>query len=526
MILRELREIDQATDDILIYGYDGSDNQKISTDTSGKLDIVSANLDTALSTLKTVLDNIDANTDTLEAKTQSIRDQLDVVLSTRASESTALSVLNAIGEASGTNILTELQTLITDVSDLAKEDTLIEVRDSLDTVEAKLQTIIDSLDVNLSTRASESTLASVLSELESIDGKDFATESTLALIKTAIDAINTDIDVALSTRSSENTSQSILDALGEESGTNVLNELQNLESTVSTLATEATLALIKTAIDSINTDIDVALSTRASEVTLLLVKTNLDDIKIKLDTLIATDFATEATSTEILNTIGQESGVTVLSRLLDIWNKLVSSINEDRTTNLDGQSGINTNAMLFGRVSDSIVKNARLDSSTEAMIGIDYPHHDLHAGSFYTYSDLINLGNGASQDYILTQPDTDKHGHWGYEIEFLDGAGTFDLYRNTDRIGTTLQNIYNSNDNFPDDAGVTVHKDQSGGTTDGIIIISSRKGSGKSFGGVAGTQTERILKRNTKYLIRVTNNTVTSNYTNIIFRWYEHTPRN
>lgn len=39
MILRELREIDQATDDILIYGFDGLNNQKIKTDPGGKIDI-------------------------------------------------------------------------------------------------------------------------------------------------------------------------------------------------------------------------------------------------------------------------------------------------------------------------------------------------------------------------------------------------------------------------------------------------------------------------------------------------------
>ena len=39
MILRELREIDQATDDILVYGFDGTDNQKIKTDPDGKIDL-------------------------------------------------------------------------------------------------------------------------------------------------------------------------------------------------------------------------------------------------------------------------------------------------------------------------------------------------------------------------------------------------------------------------------------------------------------------------------------------------------
>lgn len=166
MILRQLREINQSTDSILAYGYNGSENKKILTDSSGKLDIVSDNLDVALSTLKTVLDAIDANTNQLEDITQSVRDQLDVLLSTRASESTSQSILNALGEQSGTDLLNELQDILLKLVevgniDFATEATLIEIRDYVDTVEIKLQTIIDSLDVNLSTRASESTLAEV-----------------------------------------------------------------------------------------------------------------------------------------------------------------------------------------------------------------------------------------------------------------------------------------------------------------------------------------------------------------------------
>lgn len=419
MILRELREIDHLTDDILVYGWDGGTDRKILTDTTGKLDIVNVNLDIALSDLKTVLDNIDANTDTLEAKTQSIRDQLDVVLSTRSSESTSQAILDALGVGSGTSLLNELQNLTIDTSGLATEATLIQVRDYLDTVETKLQLILDQLDVKLSTRSSEATLSlvktaldainldidvalstraseatlalikiaidnintnidvnlstrsseatsqsildalgegsgtTILNELQNltINTSGLATEATLTLIKTAIDAINTDFDVALSTRSSEATSQAILDTLGEASGTTLLNELQSLDA--KDFATEATLALMKTAIDAINTDIDVALSTRASEATLalmkttidaidadldvalstrsseatlLLVKSNLDDLKTKLDTLIATDFATESTLTEVRDTIGQESGSTVLSKLDQLDNTLIDLI--------------------------------------------------------------------------------------------------------------------------------------------------------------------------------------------------------
>ena len=77
----------------------------------------------------------------------------------------------------------------------------------------------------------DSTLNSVLSQLDikisdlrdAIKGsgnKDFTT------LEIDIESILAQLDVALSSRSSEGTSQGILDALGEGSGTNLLNELQ------------------------------------------------------------------------------------------------------------------------------------------------------------------------------------------------------------------------------------------------------------------------------------------------------------
>ncbi len=305
MILRELREIDQATDDILVYGFDGSNNQKIKIDTAGRLDIISDNLDIPLSDLKTVLDAIDANTDTLEDKTQSIRDQLDVLSSSRASESTSQLILSALGEISGTDIITELQNLTTNTTGLATEATLIEVRDLLDIVETKLQLILDQLDVKLSTRASEITLTSVLSQLDiklselrdSIKGsgnKDFTT------LEADVEAILVQLDVVLSSRASESTLQSAVDAIGESSGTNLLDELQNILDKLTDIgnidfATEATLIEIRDYVDT--------------------VEIKLQTIIDKLDTLIATDFATEATSTEILDSIGQISGTDVITEL-------------------------------------------------------------------------------------------------------------------------------------------------------------------------------------------------------------------
>jgi len=332
-----------------------------------KLDV---NLSTRASefTLQAVKDAVDG----LEGQLTTIISRLDVDLSTRASELTLQAVLDALGEESGTNVLLELQDIdstlnsgldirlhdkdgngITSTAlsgglqaldvnivggdyefevvgikdsannriDPATEDTLIEVKDYLDTVETKLQSILDQLDVALSTRASESTLVQVRDYLDTVETK----------LQTIIDGL----DVNLSTRASEVTLQAVLDALGEASGTDLLTELQS----------------VLTALNSIDGKIDVNLSTRASEATLqsLLDTTGeesgatvLSKLQEIIDGLSAVttyevvgikdsgdnriDPATEPTLEEVRDAVGQASGTSVIDKLIEIWNGLVAGL--------------------------------------------------------------------------------------------------------------------------------------------------------------------------------------------------------
>ena len=221
MILRQL------LDQVKIENINGDQINPATTENIAQLETLLTQIYSAVDGLELSADNIDINTDELETKVQSVRDQLDVVLSSRVSEATGQSILNALGELSGTDLLTELQNLV--AKDFATESTLIEVRDYLDTVETKLQTIIDKFDVNLSTRASESTVTEIrdtigqesgktlLGEIDDLTNKDFATEAT---------------------------STAILNTIGEESGNTVLSKLQNIWDKLVSLFTNGT-ALVK-----------------------------------------------------------------------------------------------------------------------------------------------------------------------------------------------------------------------------------------------------------------------------------------
>jgi hypothetical protein len=183
---------------------------------------------------------------------------------------------------------------------------------------------------------------------------------------------------------------------------------------------------------------------------------------------------------------------------------------------------------LFGlirgyRSSDGTAQPLRLDKSTNTIQTIDYAHHEIHAGSHFIYTDHVELDSAATQVYLITTPNTTK---WAHIMFDLDGSAItqWQLYEDSDRNGTTLQTIGNSNRNSLTAATVTIHKGISGGTTDGTLIHLHKGGSAtnQSRNSTGSRNDEEIiLKQNTKYLLRTTSGT-DDNLTNIRLEWYEH----
>ena len=139
------------------------------------------------------------------------------------------------------NILTQVTAINTDLdvalSTRASELTLLATNTILTTISGRL-------DVNLSTRATEATLASVLVQLTAINAdldvalSTRASEATLSSVLTQVTAINADLDVALSTRASEAT---LLTRATEATLLLIKAKTDNLDVLLSTRASEATL---------------------------------------------------------------------------------------------------------------------------------------------------------------------------------------------------------------------------------------------------------------------------------------------
>jgi hypothetical protein len=268
-------------------------------------------LKTALESIKTSIENIDIDADNINLNTDDLEEKLDFIIS-------------ALGIQSGTDILTEVQSLVDLVTNnVASEITLGQIKTGVDNIYAKL-------DVALSTRASELTLGSVKSNLDDIktkldtlNAKDFSTQTTLALIKSAIDNIYVRFDVALSSRATENTSQAILSALGTQSGSDIVTELNNILSVLNGAATESTLIEIKNYLDTVETKLQSLIDKNQAKET----GGNLDTIKSntdKLDTNLSTRLADSTYTGRVGEVQTNPTANTLLARLKDIWDRLAT----------------------------------------------------------------------------------------------------------------------------------------------------------------------------------------------------------
>lgn len=181
-------------------------------------------------------------------------------------------------------------------------------------------------------------------------------------------------------------------------------------------------------------------------------------------------------------------------------------------------------SLIHAQREDGTLGAVWIDDMSHGMIQINHEHHEIHAGDAFRYSDPTTLASGVSQDYLLTVANTTKWPHFTFSV---DGTAvtTVEVFRATDKIGTTLQSVNNANENSATLAGMTMHKGVSGGTTDGVSIFKhssgTATGSSKSEG-VGLYATERVLRQNTKYLVRITSGT-NGNMINFHAEWYEHT---
>ena len=171
-----------------------------------------------------------------------------------------------------------------------------------------------------------------------------------------------------------------------------------------------------------------------------------------------------------------------------------------------------------------------------ALITIPAEHHEIHCADSYEASLVEVLGNGDTLDVLIIVPNEgltetepglqqDKkqyHFKGNVESELDSTVEFFEGVAVTDN-GTQVD-VFNRNRN----ASPAIYNDFLGVytaptvTSTGTRLLVKRIGSGKKVGGSETRADELILKDNTIYLLRVTNNITTDNYVDIGIDYYVH----
>lgn len=166
-----------------------------------------------------------------------------------------------------------------------------------------------------------------------------------------------------------------------------------------------------------------------------------------------------------------------------------------------------------------LVKNGNGDAITT----IDFAHHEIHDGSSFTASFQQDIANGGNMDILIVTPNSTKYAHFTYAIEVELETNMFLYEAPTATAAANPIVAYNRNRNSLTEATVVVTHTPTGITTGSTIIRQNHLGSGKTVGGDDRTVNEFILKKNTKYLLRLTNLVANAtNYCSVRLNWYEH----
>lgn len=168
------------------------------------------------------------------------------------------------------------------------------------------------------------------------------------------------------------------------------------------------------------------------------------------------------------------------------------------------------------------------DTVTPAAITMAENHYLIHAGLFFTaYHRVAALANGANLDLLIDTNGANPPHLQGVEVTANRGPDTIRLYedvttsddgtavavRNKNRLSsnTALASIYHTPTVTDLGTLLDLHDFPTAGRRAGVLEIT-------------GGNTEWILKANTKYLIRLINNSGGSSLASLHLAWYEPDP--
>lgn len=156
------------------------------------------------------------------------------------------------------------------------------------------------------------------------------------------------------------------------------------------------------------------------------------------------------------------------------------------------------------------------------LVAISPAHSAVHLGYSYTIAAFETLANTEVGNFLFSVPDiAPLYCHVVIEV----GNSVECLYEMFE--GTTVSangseySSVNRNRNSTNEALMKVYSGPTV-TADGSIILTSKVGVAKKYGGQVRSENEFVLKNNTNYMLRVTNLASGDNIINGLVSWYEH----
>jgi len=167
-----------------------------------------------------------------------------------------------------------------------------------------------------------------------------------------------------------------------------------------------------------------------------------------------------------------------------------------------------------------------VDTATNALAEIRYPHKEIHQGNGFHCDDVQSAGAATIQQWTVEVTNDSKVPHLVFGVE---GSGKIEVVVREDlneAHGAVEQAIINQDRNNSNTPNTSVyHRDVSGTIGGAATLVQRRSGTdgqqgGKTSPGSARISREFILKQNTDYGISV--ETFTGTDVSLELTWYEH----
>ena len=170
-------------------------------------------------------------------------------------------------------------------------------------------------------------------------------------------------------------------------------------------------------------------------------------------------------------------------------------------------------------MSDGITE-AIVDVVSRCLAVVDIAHWRIHRGEHYEIVDYVDLTAAGSREFIFVTPNTDVRIHFVHEISF-EKESTVVMTRGvaTSNDGTLVPSFNNDHNSANTSVMVVTHTPS--GVSGGTVILQHRKGDGNKAGGLSRGENENILLKNTKYSIKITDQSAQNSLTNWSYEWYE-----